>query len=120
MKRVPKYTDEPIGEIEILQDFLPPPDKLVMKEDGVKVTISLSRRSVEFFKAHAARSQVSYQRMIRSLLDGYASMYGKHPLASGAGGQRRTSKVSRRLASPLAGKPLDKSDYRRHLEEKYR
>jgi hypothetical protein len=66
---------------------------------GVKVTISLSRRSVEFFRAHAARSRVPYQRMIRNLLDGYASMYEKRP---------------------LAGKPLDKSDYRKHLEEKYR
>ena len=90
MKRVPKYTDEPIGEIEILQDFLPPPDKLVMKEDGVKVTISLSRRSVEFFKAHAARSQVPYQRMIRSLLDGYVSKYAQRPLANRPGGRRQT------------------------------
>ena len=90
MKRAPKYTDEPIGEIEILKDFLPPPDKLVMKEDGVKVTISLSRRSVEFFKAHAARSQVPYQRMIRSLLDGYASKYEKRSLANRPGGRRQT------------------------------
>ena len=90
MKRVPKYTDEPIGEIEVLQDFLPPPDKLVMKEDGVKVTISLSRRSVEFFKAHAARSQVPYQRMIRSLLDGYASKYGRQPLASRSNRRRQS------------------------------
>jgi predicted DNA binding CopG/RHH family protein len=90
MKRAPKYTDEPIGEIEILKDFLPPPDKLVMKEDGVKVTISLSRRSVEFFKAHAARSHVPYQRMIRSLLDGYASKYATRPLANRPGGRRQT------------------------------
>ena len=90
MKRKPKSTDEPIGEIEILQDFLPPPDKLVMKEDGVKVTISLSRRSVEFFKAHAARSHVPYQRMIRSLLDGYARKYEKRPLTGRASGRRQS------------------------------
>jgi predicted DNA binding CopG/RHH family protein len=89
MKRKPKCTDESIGEIEILKDFLPPPDKLVMKEDGVKVTISLSRRSVEFFKAHAARSQVPYQRMIRSLLDGYVSKYEKRPPANRPGGRRQ-------------------------------
>ena len=76
MKRAPKYINEPIGEVEILDDFLPPPDKLVLKEDGVKVTISLSKSSVEFFKAHAAKSHVPYQRMIRSLLDGYARKYG--------------------------------------------
>jgi hypothetical protein len=90
MKRAPKYTDKSLGEIRILRDFLPPPDKLVMKEDGVKVTISLSRRSVEFFKAHAARSQVPYQRMIRSLLDGYASKYAKRPLANRPHGRRQT------------------------------
>jgi len=89
IKRMPKYTDEPIGEIEILDDFLPPPEKLVMKEEGVKVTISLSRRSVAFFKAHAARSQVPYQRMIRSLLDGYASKYEKRRGAGRSGARRR-------------------------------
>jgi hypothetical protein len=89
MKRAPKYTDESIGKVEILEDFLPPPDKLVLKEDGVKVTISLSKRSVEFFKAHAAKSQVPYQRMIRSLLDGYASKYEKRPPASRLSGRRQ-------------------------------
>ena len=89
MKRKPKSTDEPIGEIEILQDFLSPPDRLVMKEDGVKVTISLSRRSVEFFKAHAARSHVPYQRMIRSLLDGYARKYEKRTQPGRASGRRQ-------------------------------
>jgi len=54
-----------------VDDFLPPPDKLALKEEGVKVTISLSRRSVDFFKAHAVRSNTSYQKMIRQLLDEY-------------------------------------------------
>jgi predicted DNA binding CopG/RHH family protein len=58
-----------------VEDFLPPPDQLVLKEDGVKITLSLSRRSVDFFKAHAAKSKVPYQKMIRSLLDSYASKH---------------------------------------------
>jgi hypothetical protein len=41
--------------------FLPSPDQLVLKEDGVNVTLSLSKRSVAFFKAHAVRSKVPYQ-----------------------------------------------------------
>jgi predicted DNA binding CopG/RHH family protein len=49
----------------------------VLKEDGVKVTISLSRKSVDFFKAHAAASKVPYQRMIRTLLDSYAERFSK-------------------------------------------
>jgi predicted DNA binding CopG/RHH family protein len=88
MKRTPKYTDERLGRLEVVEDFLPPPDQLVLKEDGVKVTISLSKRSVEFFKAQAARSRVPYQKMIRSLLDGYASRYQERPLTSRSSGRR--------------------------------
>lgn len=71
-----KYRDEPLGRIEVVSDFLPPPDQLVLRDDGVKVTISLSKRSVDFFKRHAARSKVPYQRMIRNLLDSYARHHG--------------------------------------------
>ena len=76
MKRSAKYTNEPLGRLEVVKDFLPPPDQLVLREDGVKVTLSLSKRSVAFFKAHAARSKVPYQKMIRSLVDSYAAQHG--------------------------------------------
>lgn len=75
MKRSRGYTDEPLGRIKIIDDFLPPPDQLVLKEDGVKVTISLSQKSVDFFKAYAKKSNIPYQRMIRRLLDEYAGHY---------------------------------------------
>jgi hypothetical protein len=75
MKRKTGYRDEPLGRLEVVSDFLPPPDKLVLRDDGVKITISLSKRSVDFFKRHAARSRVPYQKMIRSLLDGYVKHY---------------------------------------------
>jgi hypothetical protein len=71
MKRKARYRDEPLGKLEIVSDSLPPPERLVLRDDGVKVTISLSKHSVDFFKRHAARSKVPYQKMIRSLLDGY-------------------------------------------------
>ena len=60
-----------------MKDFLPPPDQLVLREDGVKVTISLSKRSVDFFKRNASKSNVSYQRMIRSLLDTYVAKHAE-------------------------------------------
>jgi predicted DNA binding CopG/RHH family protein len=72
MKHKTKYRSEPLGTLEVVRDFLPSPDKLVLRDDGVKITISLSKRSVDFFKRHAAESKVPYQKMIRSLLDGYA------------------------------------------------
>lgn len=68
------YADEPmdVGKIE---DFLPPPEELVPRDPVVKVTISLSRRTVGFFKSQARRHRVPYQKMIRRLLDVYASRY---------------------------------------------
>jgi predicted DNA binding CopG/RHH family protein len=38
----------------------------------VKVTLSLSRRSIEFFKREAKRQRVPYRRMIRALVDKHA------------------------------------------------
>ena len=67
MKHTVKYTNEPLGKLEVIDDFLPPPERLILKDDGVKVTIALSKRSVEFFKEQASRSKVTYQKMIRAL-----------------------------------------------------
>ena len=39
MKRNRKYRDEPLGRLEVVKDFLPPPDELVLRDDGVKITI---------------------------------------------------------------------------------
>lgn len=72
MSRKIKYTDEPMGEIKIIPDFLPSPEELAFREESVKVTISLSKKSVEFFKDEASKHHTQYQRMIRQLLDTYA------------------------------------------------
>ncbi len=71
-----RYTDEPMEVGRVLADFLPPPERLAFKEDSVKVTISLSSKSVRFFKAEAAKRGVQYQRMIRRLLDAYVDAFG--------------------------------------------
>ena len=42
-KRKVKYTDEPIGEIKIVGDFLPKPKDLVLKEDFIIRIYSLSK-----------------------------------------------------------------------------
>jgi predicted DNA binding CopG/RHH family protein len=78
MKRKTKYTDEPMGDLKVVKDFLPPPDQLVLKEDRVKVTISLSKGSVEFFKKEAKKQRTSYQKMIRRIIDAYTSQYQKN------------------------------------------
>lgn len=71
-----KYSDEPI-EAKVIRDFLPPPEALAFREEGVKVTISLSKRSVEFFKSEAEKHHTQYQRMIRKLIDSYVDTYAE-------------------------------------------
>jgi predicted DNA binding CopG/RHH family protein len=73
MKKKIKYTDEPMGKVKVIKDFLPSPEELALKEETVKVTISLSRASVEFFKNEAKKYNTQYQKMIRRLLDEYTA-----------------------------------------------
>lgn len=77
-KKTIKYSDGDIGAFKMVDDFLPAPHELVKKDETVKVTLSLSRESVEFFKDEASRLNVPYQRMIRSLVDEYAERHGGH------------------------------------------
>ena len=88
-----KYTNESLEKLEVVSDFLPRPEDLVFREEGVKVTLALSRRSVEFFKAEAQKHNTQYHRMIRRLLDAYAE-YHAQPLTSsskGRGQKRRAA-----------------------------
>ena len=67
------YTNEPIGKLRVVKDFLPKPEDLVFREDNVKVTLSLSKASVDFFKEQARKNRTQYQKMIRRLLDIYVT-----------------------------------------------
>lgn len=75
MKNKIKYSDGEIGEVKIVEDFLPKPEDLVLKDETVKVTLALTKASVAFFKSQAEINHVPYQAMIKSLLDKYASQY---------------------------------------------
>jgi hypothetical protein len=77
MKTRIKYAEEPMGDLKIVKDFLPPPDQLVLREDNVKVTISLKKSSITFFKEQAKKQKTSYQKMIREVVDWYATHYQK-------------------------------------------
>ena len=61
--------------MRVVADFLPAPADLVPREDTVKM-VSLSRRSLDFFKREAKKRRVPYQRMIRALVDAYAEKQG--------------------------------------------
>ena len=88
-----RYTDEPLGDLKVIPDFLPSPDELAFREEGVNVTIALSKKSVEFFKSEAAKHRTQYQRMIRRLLDTYTDVHSR-PL---------TGRVTRTARKRVAG-----------------
>lgn len=75
MSKRTTYSKGPIGEVKVVRDFLPPPEDLVFSEEQVKVTIGLSKSSVEFFKEEARKHHTQYQRMIRRLLDLYVAQH---------------------------------------------
>ena len=97
-----KYTDEAIGDPKVITDFLPPPEELAFREEGVKVTLALSKRSVDFFKGEASKHHTQYQRMIRRLLDAYAEHHAR-PLTARSTGTAGTGGVIRERRRRRAG-----------------
>lgn len=73
MSKQIQYTDEPIGKIKLTADFLPSPNQLKLKNENTKITISLSKESIEYFKSAAQKNHMQYQKMIRQLLDEYVA-----------------------------------------------
>ncbi|WP_434685856.1 hypothetical protein [Pseudanabaena minima] len=63
---------EPIGNVTIVKDFLPPVNQLVPKQKTVTITMEFTQKSIEFFKREAKRRNSSYQEMISNLVDAYA------------------------------------------------
>ena len=73
MSKAIQYSNEPIGDIKIITDFLPSPEELALKKENTKVTITLSSESVAYFKDVAKKHHLQYQKIIRQLLDEYVS-----------------------------------------------
>jgi len=71
MNKQIQYSEEPIGGIKLISDFLPSPEELALKKQNTKVTISLSSESVAYFKDAAKKHHMQYQKIIRQLLDEY-------------------------------------------------
>jgi predicted DNA binding CopG/RHH family protein len=77
MKKRMTSLDMPIGKLTRIKDFLPSPAELVIPEETKKITISLRKSSITFFKRQADRYHTKYQRMIRELIDRYAAQYSR-------------------------------------------
>jgi len=73
MSKPIQYSNEPLGDIEFISDFLPSPEELALKRENTKVTISLTSESVAYFKEAAKKHHMQYQKIIRELLDEYVS-----------------------------------------------
>jgi len=82
--------------LKVAPDFLPRPEELVFRDEGVNVTIALSKRSVEFFKNEARKHNTPYQRMIRRLLDAYAERYSRRLTT-------RSTRTRAKAARPIGG-----------------
>jgi hypothetical protein len=89
-----KYTNEPIGEPRVIKDFLPAPSELAFRDEDVKITITLSKKSVDFFKSEAAKADTQYQRMIRRLLDVYVEAHARKPALRGARGRSKAARTT--------------------------
>ena len=74
-EQAPSDIAEAIEQAEVIADFLPPPDQLVFKEETVRITLNLNKKSVDFFKLRAKENGIPYQRMIRKVLDIYAERF---------------------------------------------
>lgn len=70
------YSDEPVGNLTRIADFLPPPNKLLPSEESRKITLALDDETIEVFKHMASEYGTKYQRMMREVLKGYAKKYG--------------------------------------------
>lgn len=71
MKNKIKYSNEPIKAV-VISDFLPSPENLILREKKTRVTLTLTDKSLDFFKKVAKKHGGSYQAMIRRLIDHYA------------------------------------------------
>jgi len=67
------YTNESLGDLEVIDDFLPSPEKLAFKKERIKVTMEISKTSIDYFKSQAAKQGTPYQVMVRNLLDYYVT-----------------------------------------------
>ena len=75
---IANYEEDPfvLGDthLEIVEDFLPSPEQLILKgPETEKITIALSKDSLNFFRQKGRELGAPYQRMIRNLIDAYVS-----------------------------------------------
>jgi len=61
-----------------IEDFLPSPDKLVLKSEKERITIAIDKQSLELFKQYAKKHDAKYQNMINGVVSSYADKFLAH------------------------------------------
>jgi predicted DNA binding CopG/RHH family protein len=82
-----------MGNPKVIQDFLPSPEELAFRDEDIKITITLSKKSVDFFKSAAAGGDTQYQRMIRRLLDAYVDAHAGAPVRGSSRARTRGARA---------------------------
>ncbi|QTA80275.1 Uncharacterized protein dnl_25720 [Desulfonema limicola] len=78
-KKAPKEIAEAIEASQIIDDFLPPPANLVLKDLSVKITVDLSVPNAEFLKENAQKLGIPLKQMIKNILDNYVEYFHEKP-----------------------------------------
>ncbi len=77
MKKKIHYEENPFGEVKlgkrVFVTGLPSLEEIANAEQTAKITLSLTARSLKFFKNKAEKYNIPYQVMIRRLLDEYSA-----------------------------------------------
>lgn len=71
MKKQINYTDEPM-QIGKVVHILPSPSELASMAKTERTTLTLTKATLDFFRKEAAKEHVSYNMLVRSVLDEYA------------------------------------------------
>jgi predicted DNA binding CopG/RHH family protein len=71
------YTDGPrsLTNAKAIEDIFPRPEDLLLEDETIRVSINLTRNTVEAFKRFASEHDTKYQRVIRRLLDEFAARH---------------------------------------------
>lgn len=59
----------------------------------MKITTTLSKKSVDFFKSEAAQNDAQYQRMIKRLLDADVDAHARAPASRTTESSRKRSRA---------------------------
>ncbi|AFZ53272.1 hypothetical protein [Cyanobacterium aponinum] len=73
-----RYTDEDLEFGEIVEDFLPPPEKLTLKGIKIQIPVELTEKNLSFLKQEANRNNISYQNLIELIINEYIEQHGQN------------------------------------------